>query len=238
MRKELSISRCLPGPGQLRVPGSAGGQERYRESCARTAYTVALALLSLSFAPSVRAVGHVFCADDMLFFCLSQMCLMCYMLSCDSPHFWLHFSPTTGFRQASNHDRTASVGLYRMSEHGPPNPQFLSTSITKIDGSCSSSGDWRCVAGPALQLSLFQDTSDWPPCVLLCFCAEPQTSREVDQDPEVGLTRQCKGRLCVRLYSFCFTLFITRRRWRVMPRLPEELEESFAAGPALSLLMF
>ena len=28
-------------------------------------------------------------------------------------------------------------------------------------------------AGPALQLSLFQDTSDWP---LMCFCAEPQTS--------------------------------------------------------------
>ena len=32
----------------------------------------------------------------------------------------------------------------RMSDHGPPNPQFFSTSITKIDGSCSSSSDWRC----------------------------------------------------------------------------------------------
>ena len=32
----------------------------------------------------------------------------------------------------------------------PPNPQFLSTTITKIDGSCSSSSDWRCaVAGRA-----------------------------------------------------------------------------------------
>ena len=39
----------------------------------------------------------------------------------------------------------------RMSDHGPPNPQFLSTSITKIDGSCSSSSDWRCaVAGRVL----------------------------------------------------------------------------------------
>ena len=54
-------------------------------------------------------------------------------------------------------------------------------------------------AGPALQLSLFQDTSDWLHFVL--FCAEPQTSREVDQKREVGLTRQSNGRLCVRLYS-------------------------------------
>ena len=30
--------------------------------------------------------------------------------------------------------------------------------------------------------------------LLLCFCAEPQTSREVDQDPEGGLTRQCNTR--------------------------------------------
>ena len=28
------------------------------------------------------------------------------------PRLRLHFSPTTGFRQASNHDRTASVGLF------------------------------------------------------------------------------------------------------------------------------
>ena len=31
-------------------------------------------------------------------------------------------------------------------------------------------------AGPALQLSLFQDTSDWPPFVLLCRAADVQTS--------------------------------------------------------------
>ena len=85
-------------PGQLRVPGSAGGQERYRKSSARdpsptNPCTVALALLSLSFVPSVRAVGNVFCADDMLFFCLSQVCLICHMLSSVSPHFRLDSSP-------------------------------------------------------------------------------------------------------------------------------------------------
>ena len=43
----------------------------------------------------------------------------------------------------------------RMSDHGPPNPQFLSTSITKINGSCSSSSDWRCaVAGRAFVTSV------------------------------------------------------------------------------------
>ena len=36
---------------------------------------------------------------------------VCDRLPFVSPHFWLYFSPTTGFRQASNHDRTASVGL-------------------------------------------------------------------------------------------------------------------------------
>ena len=30
--------------------------------------------------------------------------------------------------------------------------------------------------------------------LLLCFRAEPQTSREVDQDPEGGLARQCNTR--------------------------------------------
>ena len=113
MRKELSHltmsarSRTAAGSQGARVVKSGTGS-LVRE----TAYTVALALLSLSFVPGVRAVGHVFCADDMLFFCRSQMCLICYMLSCDSPHFWLHFPPTTGSRQAPNHDRTASVGLY------------------------------------------------------------------------------------------------------------------------------
>ena len=33
--------------------------------------------------------------------------------------------------------------------------------------------------------------------LLWCFCAEPQTSREVDQDWEMGLTRQSNGRLPV-----------------------------------------
>ena len=33
-----------------------------------------------------------------------------------------------------------------------------------------------CAAGPALQLSLLQDTSDWPPFVLLCRAADVQRS--------------------------------------------------------------
>ena len=42
----------------------------------------------------------------------------------------------------------------------------------------------------------------------------------------------------MRLYSFWITFFITRRRWRVMLPLPEEPEELFVPGQALSLLMF
>ena len=66
MRTELSHlsmsarSRTAAGPRER----GAGGQERYRESCARTTYTVALALLSLSFVPSVRAVEMFLCADE------------------------------------------------------------------------------------------------------------------------------------------------------------------------------
>ena len=66
----------------------------------------------------------------------------------------------------------------------------------------------------------------WNPCIirphcaadsgaggeLLCFCAEPQTSREVDQDLEGGLTRQCNARLLVCFYSL--KKHITRRRRR------------------------
>ena len=100
-------SRTAAGPRERGWPRAVPGVLCENRLHSRTRTSV-----SLSFVPNVRAVGHVFCADDMLFFCLSQMCLICYMLSCDSPHFWLHFSPATGFRQASNHDRTASVGLF------------------------------------------------------------------------------------------------------------------------------
>ena len=47
----------------------------------------------------------------------------------------------------------------RMSDHGPPNPQFFSTSITKIDGRCSSSSDWRCTTARQAMCALVQDTS-------------------------------------------------------------------------------
>ena len=89
-----------------------------------------------------------------------------------------------------------------------PDPIGVSPSWSLRGGARVSSGliarqieelEESFAAGPALQLSLYQDTSDWPPLV---FCAEPQTSSEVDQDREVELTRQCNGRLCVREYSF------------------------------------
>ena len=95
MRNELSHltmsarSRTAAGPRERgwsrAVPGVLC--ENHLHSRTRTS-------VSLSFVPSVRAVGHVFfCADDMLFFCLSQVCLICYMLSCVSPHFRLDSSP-------------------------------------------------------------------------------------------------------------------------------------------------
>ena len=37
---------------------------------------------------------------------------VCDRLSFVSPHFWLHLSPATVFRQALHHDRTASVGHF------------------------------------------------------------------------------------------------------------------------------
>ena len=94
----------------------------------------------------------------------------------------------------------------RMRDHGPPNPQFLSTSITKIDGSCSSSSDWRittarqaCVRSFKTHLldlffGLYVPTCTDGARQVRVACAKPQTSREVDQDPEGGLTRQCNTR--------------------------------------------
>ena len=43
--------------------------------------------------------------------------------------------------------------------------------------------------------------------LLLCFCAESQTSGEVDQDPEGGITRQCNARLRACFYSLFFFFF-------------------------------
>ena len=82
----------------------------------------------------------------------------------------------------------------------------MSTSITKIDGSCSSSIDWRCTTARQAMCTLVQDTSARslfglyePTCTdgtrqVRVACAKPQTSREVDQDPESGLTRPCNTR--------------------------------------------
>ena len=76
-----------------------------------------------------------------------------------------------------------------------PDPIGVSPSWSLRGGTRVSSGliarqieklEESFAARPALQLSLFQDTQIG---FLLCFCAEPQTSREVDQDQE-GVTHE------------------------------------------------
>ena len=94
-----------------------------------------------------------------------------------------------------------------------PDPIGVSPSWSLRGGTRVSSGliarqirSWRRASRQGLPCScLFFKTHQIG--LLLCFCAEPQTSREVDQGREAGLTRQCNGRLCVRLYSFWFTIF-------------------------------
>ena len=68
-------------------------------------------------------------------------------------------------------------------------------------------------AGPALQLSLFQDTSDWPPFVL---SVQSRRRREKwTRTRKARLTRQCNARLRVCFYSsFFFSKNFTRRRRR------------------------
>ena len=75
---------------------------------------------------------------------------------------------------------------------------------------------------PALQLSLFQDTADCPPFVLLCRAADVQRS-----GTRTGKW-DSRGSVTVDFVCVC-TLF---------GRLPEEPEELFVPGQALSLLMF
>ena len=91
-KRVLPTQRCLPGPGQLRLPGSAGGQERYRKFSARTLPSNPLhnrtrnRSFCRSFVPSVRTMGNVYRREHTQFFCLSQeVCfLICHMLSCGS----------------------------------------------------------------------------------------------------------------------------------------------------------
>ena len=51
-------------------------------------------------------------------------------------------------------------------------------------------------------------------------CAKPQTSREVDQDPEGGLTRQCNTRTQFLDHVMCLGIIITRRRRWVPSQCP------------------
>ena len=85
-------------------------------------------------------------------------------------------------------------------------------------------------AGPALQLSLFEDTSDWPPFVQSRRRPEKWTrTGKWDSRRSVTVNFVCVCAL------FGLLLFFARRRWRVMPPLPEE--EPFVPKQALSLLM-
>ena len=61
--------------------------------------------------------------------------------------------------------------------------------------------DESFAAGPALQLSLFQDTSDWPPFVL--FCAESARRPE-----KWTRTRKAVSRRSVTVDCVCFVLFL------------------------------
>ena len=76
-------------------------------------------------------------------------------IACASSVGFLRVPPLLVFPCSARQAQHAHAVFPRMSDHGPPNPQFLSTSITKIDGSCSSSSDWRCaVAGRAFVTSV------------------------------------------------------------------------------------
>ena len=70
--------------------------------------------------------------------------------------------------------------------------------------------------------------------LLVCFCAFVRSRRRPEK-----WTRTCGTHEAVSGWPLCaFVLFLlyiffnTRRRWRVMPRLPEEPEELFVPGPA------
>ena len=63
----------------------------------------------------------------------------------------------------------------RISVHESQNPQFLCTSITKIDGSCSSPNGWRCTTARQAVCALVHDTSTRSLCVFMCRRSETST---------------------------------------------------------------
>ena len=63
----------------------------------------------------------------------------------------------------------------RNSVRGSPNPQFLSKSSTKTDGSCSCSSDWRCTTARQAMCALVQDTSARSLFVIVCRRSETST---------------------------------------------------------------
>ena len=75
--------------------------------------------------------------------------------------------------------------------------------------------------------------------LLLCFSVQSRRRPEKWTGTRKAVSRR---RVMVDFVCVCtlfgLHLFFTRRRWRVVPPLPEEPEELFVQGQALSLLMF
>ena len=106
-------------------------------------------------------ITHVGCVSRHRFVCSQSIAIArvsCRVLSPLLEFLLLVFSEyhhCLSFRVLLRPAQHAHAVFARMSDHGPPNPQFLSTSIKKIDGSCSSSSDLRCaVAGRAFVTSV------------------------------------------------------------------------------------
>ena len=74
----------MPGPGQLLVPGSAGGQERYRKSCARDPSPTTPCTVALAPVPSVSPMISVLCLAELLqCFSSHESCVIgCHSFPC------------------------------------------------------------------------------------------------------------------------------------------------------------
>ena len=94
--KSSAITRCLPGPGQLRVPGNPGGQEREPSPSNPQPGHSHLHLFFLSlFRAKCLCCGRCFSCrlHEVLLPIPGSVCLISHMLSCVSLHFRLDSSP-------------------------------------------------------------------------------------------------------------------------------------------------
>ena len=161
----------------MRVPGSAGGQERNWKSSART-----LSNKPLHSRTRTRCFGlsHGLCSVSPM---ISVQCLV-ELLEClngfishessvTGSHlfhrfFGSTFLPTSGSRQASSQDRTASVGL----SHDTRVCWSLLTTHNKSISAPRRSRTAEQLHGPALGVSPGTHilASRWPPCMCELCC--------------------------------------------------------------------